>query len=184
MRKQTIGSLALVLLTLTGGSTIFAAETTEVPVNGEVGIQDITDPDVATYDLTIATSAEWFVTEHSGSSIWNTSAALNTTNPNIIQNDNQKNISYKVKLDSFTQGNEAAEDLESYLTLNLTGSLAEDGVGIVDLSEGTFAGQDYTARLQPGESKAWNFGFSGSYTQGVTSTVLTPTYKLALEFDI
>jgi len=194
--KKILSVMMAAALAFTCSIPVFASAAGNVDVTGHIGTNGNptvdpggdpttpgTDPGGNTYDVTFNTSVHWWVTQTSYPNVVDGDASgPNATVVNAIQNNNAA-VDVNVSFDSFT-GDTVANTVDPDLTLYLTGDLAADSVGAIDLS-GDYAGPSiaYTAPLVNGTN--WTYGFSGQYTPASASvnTSYTPAYTMTLGFS-
>lgn len=180
--KRTLSIILALVLLFSLSLTAFATTSSNVDVNGHIGTQgdpsvDPTDP---TYDIVLSTSVHWWVTQNNpGVIVDGTSSGPGTVN-NLIRN-NKNGTTINVTFDEFALVAGDAEDVADDLTLFLTGDLAEDDVGDEDLSNGySSTSIPYTTQLIYGTD--WTFGFTGTYSGELATTMLAPAYTMTLGF--
>lgn len=193
--KKILSVMMAAALTLTCAIPAFASSNVDVTghigTNGNPTIDPGGDPSTpgtdpgtgGAYDVTFNSSVHWWVTQTSYPNVVNGDASgANASVVNAIQNNNTA-ADVNVSFDSFI-GDTVAGTVDPDLTLFLTGDLAADGVGAIDLS-GDYTGTSiaYTAALQSGTN--WSFGFNGQYTpaSGSVNTSYTPGYTMTLGFS-
>lgn len=182
MKKVVCIVFALVLVFSLSINT-FAADGS-VTVNGSLQNMETDDPTVGgdgTFDVTIPTSVYWYVTNTSYPNIVDGNATGPATVTNSISNNSTTGAGYKVALVSFT-GDAAATSIASQLTLNLTGDLANDGVGAINLSGGYSTRTEYTTPLAA--ATPWTFGFAGTFSGPLSTTAIRPAYTMTLNFAL
>lgn len=161
-----------------------ALATSTVPVNGSIGIQNSGTYQIEFTAPSAATS--WTVDDVAG---------FVGGGPYNITNDSADGVNLKVTIDSFTQTNSVT--IPGTLSFSLTGNLANDGVGSIDLhgtgiTSGTNS-QTYTAIMKGANTNgtgsvatgdSWTFNYTGTYTGSYPATAVTPTYSMVLNFAI
>lgn len=182
----SLGLAAVMVLTMSLG--VFAAPTAgNVPVDGTIQNTSSGGPSVGpanTFDVQIPTSVSFYVTQNTYPAVFNVDAATDTLNPNSIINNNTMGLTYKMCLTNFAASGGGAADsatVASDLTLNLTGDLAAAPMTGIDLSGGATNSTYYTGALVSGTP--WTFGFTGTYTNTLTTTGYFPTYTMDLDID-
>lgn len=182
--KKTIGILLAMAMILSLSISAFA-QSGDVTVKGHIGT--LGDPNIGpdgTYDITYNTAVHWWVTQANPTTVVNgDSNGPDATVVNRIQNNNTA-TRIAVSLDSFNLKAGDAEDttMQGYLTLNLTGDLAEGAMAATDISTGYTGPFNYTATLDGGSENAWKYGFGGTYNAPVLTTSYAPQYTMTLGF--
>ena len=171
---------ALLTFALLVTAVVPAYAESEVEVEGFVGVYD----ENASYQVSFSTAdVEWYVTENSWPNVWNTASSNLNTTPYWIQN-NSNGIAYEVELESFVGTNGDAAAIAGDLVLYFTGNLAADGMNTTNLSGGFTSGTTYTDALLSGASNRWEYGFTGTYNEPLTTTGYSPEYTLTVNFSI
>lgn len=155
------------LVTITDGAD------SEVTVHGNIGYTTATD----IIDVTIPTdgSLKWFVTELTAPNVF--SADFTISNNSEVANlvVTLKSFAAKTTADNTT--------VDTNLTLNLTGSLLEDAIGLDLLAfDWENDAAPYTAVLAADSD--WTFGFNGTYAAPIPATPLYPQYDMVLNFAV
>lgn len=189
--KKILSIVIVLALVFTLSVSAFATPG-EVTVNGHIQNTLETDPTIdpvgdpsnpGSYDVTFTSTVHWWVTEASYPSVKNGNASgLDDSVQNVIQNNSTSGTAIKVSLNSFT-GDTVAASIASKLTLNLTGALAANGAGSINLASDYIGTTNYTANLDPGTANAWTYGFNGTYTGTLSTTAVTPQYTMTLGFS-
>ena len=178
--KKTISIFLAMAMVLSPSLSVLAA-TGNVAVDGHIG----TVGDPGSYDMTYTTAVHWWVTQASPTAVVDgDSSGPNAAVVNKIENNNTA-TEIKVSLVSFdpVAGDATNATLQGYLTLNLTGALANNGVGSINLSTGYTGPTNYTNLLAGGAANAWTFGFGGTYAAPTLTTSYAPAYTMALGFE-
>ena len=188
--KKAIGILLTMVMILSLSLPAFAASG-DVTVDGHIGTSGnpSTDPGgdpsaPGSYDITYSTTVHWWVTQDNPTTVVDgDSSGPNSSVVNKIQNNNTA-TEIKVSLNSFElmPGDATDTTMQDYLTLNLKGDLAADGVGSIDLSVGYTGPTTYTALLEGGAANAWTYGFGGIYGAPTLTTSYAPQYTMNLGF--
>jgi hypothetical protein len=153
-----------------------------IPVYGYIGEDaEITDddpddpneePTVNLYEINVSVPVKiiWAAFESDGNLV--TAPSYHIKN-NAHAVDDSRDVD--VKLVSFTGTNQDATDINSNLTLNLTGDIALTNV-VGHISQALGSGE----LAQQG---TWNFSLDGTWSGGFATTY-NPTYSMVLEFSI
>lgn len=182
--KKAIGILLTMAMILSLPLSAFAAAG-DVTVNGHIGTTG--EPGVGpdgNYDITYSTAVHWWVTQANPTLVVNGDAGgPNDAVVNKVQNNNTA-TQIQVSLNSFNliPGDATDPTMQSHLTLNLTGDLAADNVGSIELSTGYAGTTTYTSLLDGGAEKAWTYGFSGTYGAPTLTASYEPEYTMTLGF--
>lgn len=193
MKKKLLTLGLVATLGLPVGANVLAAEinvgaptTTPIPSFGSIGLGINDDyynhdgdfnPDTVV-SVSVPTQTSWFVSEQTGGNVM--SSTYRITN-------HSENANLAVTFEGYEQTGDDRVNLDG-LTLNLTGDLAEDGLGR-DITNSDTTGTYSTildSRAVTGgtEGDTWEFGFGGNFVGNIPATALTPTFDLNLSFAV
>lgn len=199
MKKKlfTLGLAATLGLSM--GTTVFAADENEnenkvedptsipIPSTGRIGLTAVEDGDEGDFapdtlvSVSVPARTSWWVSAETGAEVM--SADFNITN-------NSVNANLEVTFDGYKQIPTSGVNLDG-LTLNLTGALAADGLGLditnKDNNEatGTFSTILYSEAANGGTAgDTWTFGFGGDFVGNMPAIALTPEFELNLTFEV